>query len=110
MNAATTSNKKPSFDWAKWISIFITIVTLTVGTVAWAVNSTAEAKTYAAEQAKATKIELETRMEKMYVQKSEFSRVEESLRGQKEDMQEVKAKLDRLLEAMSRPNRSNNDR
>jgi hypothetical protein len=93
LNAAVPA-KKPSFDWSKWISIFITIVTLTVGTVAWAVNSTAEAKSYAIEQSNTTKLELETRMEKLYVQKSEFSRVEENLRGQKEDMQEVKAKLE----------------
>jgi septal ring factor EnvC (AmiA/AmiB activator) len=107
LNAAAP--KSNSYDWSKWIPIFITILTLTVGTVAWAVNSSADAK-YAIEQARSVKTELEVRMEKIYVQKSEFSRVEQSLKDQKEDMTEVKSKLDRLLEVMSRPNRPTNAR
>ena len=95
-------SRRPQTDILKWVSLLITLISITVGTVVWAYNQTAEIRDWTAQQNTAIKIELETTVEKHYVPKSEFTRVEQKLNDQKETMQEIKVKLDRLLEMNNR--------
>lgn len=101
----TALSRRPQGDILKWISLLITLISITVGTVVWAYNKTTEIRDWTAEQNNAIKTELYETVEKHYVQKSEFTRVEQKLNDQKESMQEIKVKLDRLIEMNNRPNR-----
>lgn len=92
-------------DLVKWIGIFATVISLTVGTVAWAYTQTGTLKDWTAEQNYATKKEISDMIDKYYVPKADFTRMEQKLNTNSETLKEIKAKLDRLLE----PNNRNHD-
>jgi septal ring factor EnvC (AmiA/AmiB activator) len=87
-------------NWAKWIVIVLTSMSLVVAAVVWAGTEHSDIKTWTAEQDYATKQDLEETVEKRYVPKEDFARVEQSLSDQKEDIEEVKEKLDKIYDLL----------
>jgi hypothetical protein len=104
INAAVKSalSARPRSDLFKWLSIFLTLISFTVCTVVWAYNQTDEIKDWTFQQNSATKEEVQKTLDKHYVLKSDFTRVEQKINDQKETMQEIKSKLDRLIEMNNR--------
>jgi septal ring factor EnvC (AmiA/AmiB activator) len=98
----TALSSRPRQDMFKWISLFLTVLSFSVCTVVWAYNQTDEIKDWTFQQNSVTKQEVQQTLDKHYVQKSEFTRVEQKLNDQKETMQEIKTKLDRLIEMNNR--------
>lgn len=96
--AIAISKSKPQPDWAKWVGILLTVLSLTVAAVVWASSEHSTIKTWTAEQDYVTKQELSQSFEKQYVPKEDFSRVEQSLSDQKEDIKEIKLKVDKIFE------------
>jgi hypothetical protein len=89
-------NKRMS-DWPKYISIFLTIVALTVGMAIWATNSHAEIKDWTANQNFVTKQELRSVMKEQYVPLHEFTKVKQSLEDHGKDLDKIEKKLDNVL-------------
>jgi len=97
--------KKSQPDWAKWIGILITILSLTVAAVVWASTEHSDIRSWTADQDYVTKQELEKTFEKQYVPKEDFSRVEQSVIDQKEDIKEIKDKVEKIFEVIHKRNR-----
>jgi hypothetical protein len=103
VDSALARRKDPFGSLSTWIGIVITLISITVGSVVWAYNQTSDLKTWTADQDSVIKKEVTETIEKHYVSKSDFVRVEQKLNDQKETMQEIKEKIDRLIEMNNRP-------
>jgi len=84
-------------DWPKYISIFLTIITLFVGMAIWATNSHAEIKDWTSGQDFVTKEELKEVMKERYVPLHEFTKVKQSLDDTKIQLNKMETKLDKVL-------------
>jgi len=90
--------KKSQPDWPKWIGLILTILSLTVAAVVWASSEHSDIRAWTADQDYVTKQELQKSFEKQYVPKEDFSRLDQSLCDQKEDIKEIKDKVDKIFE------------
>ena len=95
-------NKRFS-EWPKYITLFLTVLTLAVGMAIWATDAHSDIKTWTAEQDFVTKQELKDVMKEQYVPVKEFVKVQTSLdlhvqqhRQLQESMNKLEKKLDRL--------------
>lgn len=96
------SVKRNIMDWLKFIPIILTIITITVGAAIWASTEHSDIKAWTLDQDNATKSEIKESSEKRFVPKEDFSRIDENMKRQKEDIKEIKDKLDKLLEMLLR--------
>jgi len=88
---------------AKYISLILLSLGLVVSMVIWATSSHAEIKSWTAGQDYVTKQELKQTMKDQYVPLHQFTEVKQSLKDQKEDLEKIEKKLDRIL--LRLPNR-----
>lgn len=87
-------------DIIKFLTFVITLIGLIVGTALWATNSHAEIKSWTAEQDYVTKQELNTKMKEQYVPLHEFTKVQQSLEDQCDNLDKIEKKLDKVLEKL----------
>ena len=102
-------NKRLS-DWPKYITLFLTVVSLTVGMAIWATSSHAEIKDWTAAQDFVTKEELKEVMKEQYVPLHEFTKVKQSLDDTKIQLNKMESKLDKVLYSLSEMKRSSRRR
>jgi len=94
------ANKNLTLSWPKWVGVILTIVSLTVACVLWASTEHSTIKTFTTNQDYVNTKDIKEYVNERYVPKESFSRVEESLKGQKEDINEIKNKLDKILDSV----------
>lgn len=87
-------------EWIKVLAVLLTIIGMVVTITVWANNSHAEIKSWTSEQDYVTKTELKDTMKEQYVPLHEFTKVQQSLKDQKEDLQKIEKKLDQVLEKL----------
>ena len=109
MEQFTTCLKKVQPDWSKWIVIVLTILSLSVAAAVWASSEHGSIKSWTAEQDYVTKQEVVQSVEKRYVPKENFSRVEQSISDQKEDIKEIKDKVDKIFEMLYKQSKQNKE-
>ena len=85
-------------EWLKWIPIIIAVVSLVTGAVVWANSEHTDIKAWTTQKNYVTTKDLEKSFEKQYVPKEDFSRIEQSIKDQKDDIKEIKEKLDKILD------------
>ena len=93
---------KKHMDWSKWISIIITILVLSVGTVVWATTQHDELKEITDNKVRTVKEEIDKTNQRQYVPRAEFTPVLQSLKHQKEIQQEIKTDIKEILKRMDR--------
>ena len=91
-----TTKKYP--EWTRWIGTFLTVLTLSITAVVWASSEHSSIKSWMLDQSNTIKKELQNDSEKNYVPKEDFSRIDQSIRDQKEDIKEIKDKLDKIFD------------
>ena len=84
--------------YTSWMTVVLTIIGLTVAAAVWASNQHADIRTWTADQDYVTKQELERTIEKRYVPKEDFAKVQQCMEGQKEDITDIKNKVDKIFE------------
>ncbi len=87
-------------DWPKYLTLFLAVISLTVGMAVWASNSHAEIKDWTAGQDFVTKQELRTVMKEQYVPLHEFTKVKQSLEDHKKNLEKIETKLDKVLDTL----------
>ena len=97
MNLKSSS---PLISLSKWIGIVVTVITLTIACVLWASTEHSDIKSFTSQQDYVITKDLKEYSQERYVPKESFSRVEENLKGQKEDINEIKNKLDKIFDAI----------
>ena len=92
--------KKNQPDWPKWLGVIFTVISLTIAAVVWASTEHDDLKTWTSEQQHVIKQELKQDSKDMFVPKEDFSRVEQCLEDQKEDIRDIKNKVDKIFDAI----------
>lgn len=105
--ALAKSNVKSQSDWPKWAGILLTALSLLVAAAVWASSEHMTIREWTADQDYVTKQELSHSFEKQYVPKADFSRVDQSLCDQKEDIRDIKIKVDKIFEIIHKGNNRN---
>jgi predicted nucleic acid-binding Zn-ribbon protein len=76
-------------DIAKWIGIFLTTITLLVGSVVWA-----------EEKFDAVKKEIADATEDRYTKREDFARIEQRIINQEKQIEDMNKKLDKILDSL----------
>ena len=102
MNTEETNIKiKPSvLSWSKIIGSIVTIIGLTVTCVLWASTEHSDIKSLTQQQDYVMTKDIKEHVKDRYVPKESFTRMEQSLEDQKEDIKEIKDKIDKIFEAV----------
>jgi len=96
--------KKNQKDWPKWITIILTVLSFTVAAVVWASSEHSNIKDWTTQQDYVTNQVLSDSFEKHFVPKADFSRIEQNMIDQKEDIGEIKTKVDKIFEIIHKQN------
>jgi len=100
MKRITLTDKPLTLSWPKWVGVALTIISLTVACVLWASSEHSDIKEFTTNQDYVNTKDIKEYVNERYVPKESFSRIEENLKGQKEDIGEIKDKLDQIFEAV----------
>jgi septal ring factor EnvC (AmiA/AmiB activator) len=87
-------------SWSKVVGLIITVIGLTITCVLWAATEHSDIKTFTEQQNYVIQKDIKEHVEDRYVPKESFSRVEQSLQDQKEDIKEIKKKIDKIFDAV----------
>jgi Tfp pilus assembly protein PilO len=88
-------------EWLKYIPIFITIISLSVGAAVWASSAHDGIKSWTLDENSAIKTELKATMQEQYVPLHEFTRVQQCLEDQQNNLEKIENKLDRILDKLA---------
>jgi len=91
-------NGKKSTNWPAWIGISLTAISMLVASIVFAFNSQSDLKEWTYTKTSDAKMDIISNVSENYVKKSEFAKLEQSMVDQREDMKELKVKIDRLIE------------
>jgi len=92
-------------EWPKYITLFLTVLTLAVGMAIWATNAHSEIKDWTAEQDFVTKQELKEIMKEQYVPVREFVKVQTSLDNHIKQHEQLQKSIDKLQKQLDRMER-----
>jgi Tfp pilus assembly protein PilO len=88
-------------EWLKYIPIFITIISLSVGAAVWASSAHDSIKSWTLDENSAIKTELKATMQEQYVPLHEFTRVQQCLEDQQNNLEKIENKLDKILDKLA---------
>lgn len=91
------ANGKKLSDFAKILTVLITVATLTAGTVIWATTQFADQKDWTVEQDRVIKTDIEGTTREQYVPKHEFTPVQTQLDSIKDMLIKLDTKIDKAL-------------
>lgn len=94
MNAA----EKKTSNWTQWVSLLITIITLTVGSVVWAFNREDSIYSFVTTGDKTVEKEIRENVQELYVKKNEFAKIEQCMIDTKQKIDKMEDKIDKLIE------------
>jgi septal ring factor EnvC (AmiA/AmiB activator) len=100
MSISNTKSKITIPSWSKIVGLIVTIVGLTVTCVLWAATEHSDIKTFTQQQNYVMSKDINEHVKDRFVPKESFSRMEQSLQDQKEDIKEIKDKIDKIFEAV----------
>jgi len=83
-------------SWSAVITLLLTVLAMTIGTVVWATSSHAEIKDWTSNQDFVTK----SVVKEQYVPRYEFAKVEQSLKDHKIAHDKIESQLDKVLEKL----------
>lgn len=96
----TTSPKPLWPSWSKIVGVIVTIVSLTTACVLWAATEHSDIKTWTETQNYVIEKDVKEHVKDRYVPKESFSRIEQSLKDQKEDIKDIKDTINKIFEAV----------
>jgi Tfp pilus assembly protein PilO len=97
--------KRASY-WPPFVTVMVLLIATAVGVTVWATTEHSDIKAWTAEQDYVTKKELKDTFKEQYVPLHQFTKVEEALENQKDDLKDLKYKMDKVLQRL--PDRRRN--
>lgn len=89
---------KKMAEWPKWVAVFVTLIGMIVGAAVWASSEHDTLKSYTIERDFAMETTIKADVKEQYVQRHEYTAMEQCLKDQKLTLDKIEAKLDKLLE------------